>query len=156
VTSQVPILSAQGLSKRFFGVTVLDDVSLDLYPGSVHGLVGENGAGKSTLMKIMAGVYESDSGQVLLDGRAVRYTHPVQAMRDGVATVFQEFNLLPERSVAQNVFLGREPRRAGFVDNREMGRATAALLAEHRPRLPRRYPLRRRTADCGDHQGTLL
>lgn len=130
MTSQVPILSAEGLSKRFFGVTVLDDVSLDLYPGSVHGLVGENGAGKSTLMKIMAGVYEGDSGQVLLDGRAVRYTHPVQAMRDGVATVFQEFNLLPERSVAQNVFLGREPRRAGFVDNEEMGRATAALLAE--------------------------
>lgn len=125
-----PILSAAGVSKSFFGVTVLHDVDLTLYPGEVHGLVGENGAGKSTLMKIIAGVYERDSGDVTLDGQSVNYTHPSQAMRGGVATVFQEFNLLPERSVAENVFLGREPRKAGFVDNKGMAAMIAGLLTD--------------------------
>jgi ribose transport system ATP-binding protein len=124
------VLEARNVSKSFFGVEVLHDVSLELTRGTVHGLVGENGAGKSTLMKIFAGVYERDSGSVLLDGNEVDYTHPIKAMRAGVATVFQEFNLLPDRTVAENVFLGREPRKAGFVDNRRMVRATDALLAE--------------------------
>jgi ribose transport system ATP-binding protein len=123
-------LTAGGLEKSFFGVTVLHGVGLDLYAGTVHGLVGENGAGKSTLMKILAGVYTRDAGTVVLDGEEVTFSHPLQAMKAGVATVFQEFNLLPERSVAENVFLGREPRRAGFVDNRAMVRATAKLLDE--------------------------
>lgn len=125
-----PILSASGLEKNFFGVTVLKGVGLELYPGTVHGLVGENGAGKSTLMKILAGVYSRDAGTVVFDGEEVNYSHPLQAMRAGVATVFQEFNLLPERSVAENVFLGREPRKGGFVDNHGMAAATAKLLAE--------------------------
>ena len=125
-----PILSASGLTKSFFGVTVLKGVGLDLYPGSVHGLVGENGAGKSTLMKIIAGVYSRDSGELSFAGESVEFAHPVQAMHAGVATVFQEFNLLPERSVAENVFLGREPRSRGFVDNRAMAKQTSALLAE--------------------------
>jgi len=128
--SSEPILSAASLTKSFFGVTVLKGVGLDLYPGTVHGLVGENGAGKSTLMKIIAGVYARDEGTLDLAGEPVEFTHPLQAMRAGVATVFQEFNLLPERSVAENVFLGREPRSRGFVDNRAMARQTAALLAE--------------------------
>lgn len=125
-----PILRAEGVGKSFFGVTVLHDVDLELYPGEIHGLVGENGAGKSTLMKIFAGVYQRDAGDVTLAGESVDYTHPIQAMRAGVATVFQEFNLLPERSVAENVFLGREPRKAGFVDNKGMARRTAGLLEE--------------------------
>jgi len=125
-----PILSATGLEKNFFGVTVLKGVGIDLYPGTVHGLVGENGAGKSTLMKIIAGVYVRDGGDLMFDGRPVNFTHPLQAMKAGVATVFQEFNLLPDRSVAENVFLGREPRKHGFVDNAGMASATAALLAE--------------------------
>jgi len=125
-----PILSATGLTKSFFGVTVLKGVGLDLYPGAVHGLVGENGAGKSTLMKIIAGVYSRDDGRLEFAGDEVEFTHPLQAMRAGVATVFQEFNLLPERSVAENVFLGREPRSRGLVDNRAMAERTAALLAE--------------------------
>ncbi len=127
---RTPILTAHGLEKSFFGVQVLKGVGIELYPGEVHGLVGENGAGKSTLMKILAGVYQSDSGEVMLEGRSVDYTHPIQAMQAGVATVFQEFNLLPERSVAENVFLGREPRKRGFVDGKGMERATAALLKE--------------------------
>ncbi|MEL4319812.1 sugar ABC transporter ATP-binding protein [Leifsonia sp. YIM 134122] len=130
MNAQEPVLVAAGLEKGFFGVTVLRGVGLTLYPGQVHGLVGENGAGKSTFMKILAGVYQRDAGTVSLGGEAVEFGHPVQAMKAGLATVFQEFNLLPERSVAQNVFLGREPRRAGFVDQRGMVAATRSLLSE--------------------------
>ena len=125
-----PILEARDVSKAFFGVEVLHAVSLQLAPGSVHALVGENGAGKSTLMKIFAGVHQRDAGEVLFDGASVDFAHPIKAMQAGLATVFQEFNLLPERTVAENVFLGREPRRAGFVDNAGMARATGALLDE--------------------------
>ncbi|MET1043571.1 MAG: sugar ABC transporter ATP-binding protein [Microbacteriaceae bacterium] len=125
-----PVLSARGIEKGFFGVTVLKGIDLDLYPGRVHGLVGENGAGKSTLMKILAGVYQADAGSITFAGNPVSFTHPVQAMRAGIVTVFQEFNLLSERSVAENVFLGREPRKAGFVDKGRMSRDTQSLLTE--------------------------
>ena len=90
--------------------------------------MGENGAGKSTLMKILAGVHQADTGTVELDGRPVSFAHPQEAQRAGIATVFQEFNLLPERTVAENVFLGREPRRFGVVDGRAMVRRTADVL----------------------------
>ncbi len=125
-----PILRVTGLSKNFFGVPVLQDASLDLFPGEVHGLVGENGAGKSTLMKLLAGVYVRDAGRVELDGAPVEFTHPVQAHQAGLSTVFQEFNLLPERTVAQNIYLGREPRKGLLVDRRAMNRAAADLLEE--------------------------
>ncbi len=128
--SGAPVLSAVDVRKQFFGVEVLHGVSLDLVPGTVHGLVGENGAGKSTLMKIIAGVYRRDAGDVRLDGEIVDFGHPVDAARAGVATVFQEFNLLPDRTVAQNVFLGREPRRFGLVDAAAMRRSTEELLAD--------------------------
>ncbi|MFJ9554784.1 ATP-binding cassette domain-containing protein [Nocardiopsis sp. NPDC101807] len=128
--SAEPLLRMRGITKSFLGVRVLHGVDLDLYPGEVHALVGENGAGKSTLMKVLAGVHRADSGTVELAGSRVSFEHPVQAQRAGVATVFQEFNLLPERTVAENVFLGREPRRRGLVDGRAMERATAALLAD--------------------------
>ena len=124
------ILTATGVRKQFFGVEVLHGVSLTLTPGSVHGLVGENGAGKSTLMKIIAGVYRRDGGEVTLDGESVDFSHPVEAGRAGVATVFQEFNLLPDRSVAQNVYLGREPSRFGLVDTAAMIRSTRDLLSD--------------------------
>ncbi|QEO13987.1 sugar ABC transporter ATP-binding protein [Agromyces intestinalis] len=125
-----PVLVASGLEKSFFGVSVLHGVGLELRAGEVHGLVGENGAGKSTFMKILAGVYERDAGTVELAGEPVDFHHPVEAAHAGLATVFQEFNLLPERTVAENVFLGREPRRRGFVDRRGMLRQTRELLAE--------------------------
>ena len=129
-TTTAPVLAARGIEKSFFGVRVLHGVGLELTAGSVHGLVGENGAGKSTLMKIIAGVYDRDAGDVELDGRVVDFDHPLQAMGAGVATVFQEFNLLPDRSVAENVFLGREPRNGLLVDTRGMVRRTGELLAE--------------------------
>ncbi|NYH52024.1 ribose transport system ATP-binding protein [Nocardiopsis arvandica] len=125
-----PLLRMSGVSKSFLGVRVLHGVDLELRPGELHALVGENGAGKSTLMKVLAGVHRADAGTVELEGRPVSFEHPVQAQRAGVTTVFQEFNLLPERTVAENVFLGREILRRGLVDGRAMERATAALLAD--------------------------
>ncbi len=123
-----PVLRATGIRKQFFGVEVLHGVDLDVHAGTVHGLVGENGAGKSTLMKIIAGVHRRDGGDILLDGRSVDFGHPVEAAHAGVATVFQEFNLLPDRTVAQNVYLGREPLRRGLVDVATMNRQTQELL----------------------------
>lgn len=125
-----PVLSATGISKQFFGVEVLHDIALEVHAGTVHGLVGENGAGKSTLMKIIAGVYRRDGGQLRIDGEIVDFPHPVDAGRAGVATVFQEFNLLPDRTVAQNVFLGREPRKRGLVDVATMRTKTQTLLTD--------------------------
>ena len=84
-----PVLVATGMTKSFFGNTVLADLDLTLHPGEVHGLVGENGAGKSTLMKMLAGVHAPDRGTVLVDGEQVSFSHPVQAQRAGVSTVFQ-------------------------------------------------------------------
>ncbi|WP_229383072.1 sugar ABC transporter ATP-binding protein [Microbacterium allomyrinae] len=124
------VLTARGISKSFFGVRVLAGIDMDVRRGEVHGLVGENGAGKSTFMKILAGVHHRDSGSIEFEGRQVSFAHPRQAMDAGLVTVFQEFNLLPERTVAQNVFLGREPRRAGLIDRKGMIRRTGALLEE--------------------------
>ncbi|WP_238335717.1 sugar ABC transporter ATP-binding protein [Serinicoccus kebangsaanensis] len=123
-----PVLRATGLTKRFFGNAVLQDVTLELHPGQVHGLVGENGAGKSTLMKILAGVHQADEGTVEIDGTAQHFTHPVQAQQAGLSTVFQEFNLLPDRTVAENIYLGREPRKGPLVDTAAMTRHTSELL----------------------------
>ncbi|WP_233162387.1 sugar ABC transporter ATP-binding protein [Glycomyces salinus] len=120
----------RGIDKSFLGVRVLRSVDLDVRPGEVHALVGENGAGKSTLMKILAGVHTADAGTITLGGRAVSFTHPLQAQHAGVATVFQEFNLLPDLSVAENIFLGREPRRRGMIDRRAMTKRTADLLSD--------------------------
>ncbi|SEF18632.1 sugar ABC transporter ATP-binding protein [Jiangella alba] len=122
------LLRMRGIEKSFLGVQVLHGVDLDLRAGEVHALIGENGAGKSTLMKILAGVYQADGGSVELDGEQVRFEHPLLAQQAGVSTVFQEFNLLPERTVAENVFLGREPRRNRLVDAGRMHADTAALL----------------------------
>jgi ribose transport system ATP-binding protein len=122
------ILRARGITKAFLGNVVLEDADLTLVPGQVHGLVGENGAGKSTLMKVIAGVYPPDGGTIEIDGEERHFGHPLQAQHAGVSTVFQEFNLLPDRTIAENVYLGREPRRGPLVDIARMLRDTAELL----------------------------
>ncbi|MFI7042733.1 sugar ABC transporter ATP-binding protein [Microbispora rosea] len=124
------MLTMTGIGKSFFGVRVLSGVDLAVVPGEVHAIVGENGAGKSTLMKILAGVHAHDEGTIEIDGRRVSFGHPLEAQRAGVAIIYQEFNLLPERTVSENVFLGREPIRRGLVDRTAMDTATARLLAE--------------------------
>lgn len=122
------LLEVRGLTKSFFGIPVLEDAHLTLHRGQVHGLVGENGAGKSTLMKVLAGVYQPDAGTVLLDGREVSFSHPTKAHEAGLSSVFQEFNLLPDRTVAENIYLGREPRRGVLVNKALMNAKTAELL----------------------------
>ncbi len=124
------MLSMRGIGKSFLGVRVLSGVDLDVTAGEVHAVVGENGAGKSTLMKIICGVHAPDEGSIEIDGRPVSFGHPLDAQRSGIAIIYQEFNLLPERTVAENVFLGREPVRRGLVDRAAMEEATARLLDE--------------------------
>ncbi|WP_214323636.1 sugar ABC transporter ATP-binding protein [Nonomuraea sediminis] len=119
-----------GIGKSFLGVRVLSGVDLEAQAGEVHAVVGENGAGKSTLMKILAGVHVPDEGTITIDGRTVAFHHPLDAQRAGVAIIYQEFNLLPERSVAENVFVGREPARRGVVDRAAMEAETERLLGE--------------------------
>jgi ribose transport system ATP-binding protein len=122
------ILEAHNIGKSFPGVKALDGVSLGARGGSVHAVVGENGAGKSTLMKILSGVYRPDAGEILLDGKTVEFASPRAAEKAGVAIIHQELNLAPALSVAENIFLGREPARFGFVDRRKMERDAGALL----------------------------
>ncbi|WP_433795635.1 sugar ABC transporter ATP-binding protein [Actinoplanes sp. CA-252034] len=124
-----PLLTLRGIGKSFLGVRVLGEVHLDVLAGEVHAVVGENGAGKSTLMKIVSGGYAPDEGTIALDGVPRRFSAPRDAQRAGIGIVHQEFNLLPERSVAENVFLGHEPVRRGLVDRKAMLGRTADLLA---------------------------
>ena len=125
-----PLLEVHKITKRFPGVLALHDVSLKFMPGEVHAVVGENGAGKSTLMKIVAGAYLADAGEIFLNGEKVSFTHPKEAHEKGISIIYQEFNLLPERTVAHNIFLGREPSRFGVIDIREMNRKAKAVLDE--------------------------
>ncbi|HYY42170.1 MAG TPA: ATP-binding cassette domain-containing protein, partial [Pyrinomonadaceae bacterium] len=123
-----PLLRMAGITKVFSGVTALDGVDFRLERGEVHALVGENGAGKSTLIKIMTGAYRRDGGQVWLEGQPVDFRSPEDAQHAGVVAVYQEVNLLAYRTVAENIYLGREPRRMGLIDWRRMRADAAALL----------------------------
>lgn len=124
-----PLLDIQGASKSFPGVKALSNVDLDLFHGEVLGLVGENGAGKSTLMKLLSGVYTPDSGEFRIDGQNEKIISTVDAERLGIAIIHQEFNLVDDLTVAQNIFLGREPRFGPFINERELNRQTAELFA---------------------------
>jgi galactofuranose transport system ATP-binding protein len=124
-----PILEVRGVTKRFSGVVALEDVSFALQPGEVHALVGENGAGKSTLIKVLTGVHRPDEGEVRFDGEVVSFSSPRAAQDAGISTIYQEIDLIPLRTVAQNIFLGREPRtRLGLTDRRRMHRESAEVL----------------------------
>lgn len=125
------MLEARHVSKAFPGVRALDDVSIAVYAGEVHVLLGQNGAGKSTLIKALYGAYHPDHGEFLVEGTPVRLTSPADARRLGLAVMFQEFSLVPYLDVAQNIFLGREPRgRApGTIDRRRMRADASRLLA---------------------------
>ena len=123
------LLNAEGIRKEFPGVVALDDVSFRLKRGTVHALMGENGAGKSTLMKILAGIYVPDQGEVRLKGVAIRLKSPLDALENGIAMIHQELNLMPYMTVAENIWIRREPKnRFGFVDHAEMRRKTADLF----------------------------
>ncbi len=111
-----PVVAMRGITMEFPGVTALEDVDFRLLPGEVHALMGENGAGKSTLIKVLTGVYTATSGTTELRGERVAFAGPAAAQEAGVSTVYQEVNLCPNLSVAENILLGREPRRFGAID----------------------------------------
>jgi ribose transport system ATP-binding protein len=122
------LLRVENLVKKFPGVVALGGVSFDLHAGEVHVLLGENGAGKSTLIKCLAGVYHPDGGTVVVDGEPVHIASTAHAEQLGIATIHQEFNIVPQLSVAENVLLGRPPRRFGIVDRRRMNMLARAAL----------------------------
>jgi len=140
-----PLVEMRGVSKAFPGVQALADVSLAVHAGEVHMLLGQNGAGKSTLIKILYGAYPPDRGEFLIDGRPVRIHAPADARRLGIAVIFQEFSLVPHLSVAQNLFLGREPRGRlpWLVDRRELHRQARRILDTLRIDLETRTPISR-------------
>jgi ribose transport system ATP-binding protein len=125
------ILRLEGITKHFPGVVALDNVSFDLRKGEVHVLLGENGAGKSTLIKIISGAYPKDTGDVFLNGERIQILGPRHAMELGISTVYQEFTLIPHLSVAENIFLGRQPTRGPVIpriDRSKMNRDSRELL----------------------------
>jgi simple sugar transport system ATP-binding protein len=124
-----PVLEMTGIRKVFPGVVALDGVDFRLFPGEVHALMGENGAGKSTLIKVLTGVYDIDGGDIVLGGEPVRFTGPLQSQKAGVSTVYQEVNLCTNLTVAENIFIGREPRRFGRIQWGVMRKRAAELLA---------------------------
>lgn len=125
----MPILQMVGITKQFPGVLALDNVSFEVERGEIHALVGENGAGKSTLLKILAGALPMDKGEILLDGKPVHFTSPLDAINMGIAVIYQEFNLVPYLSAGENIFLGREPRKFnGFVDFKTLHAKAQAIL----------------------------
>ena len=144
-----PALEMRGITKSFAGNSVLAGVSLRAAAGEVHALVGENGAGKSTLMKILAGVHRPDGGEVLIGGEPVHFSRPADALAHGVAMIYQELSLAPHLTVAENIFLGREPVRfapLGVVDKREMNRRAGRLLTDYGFRLDPRAVVGRLSA----------
>jgi ribose transport system ATP-binding protein len=139
--THVPALEMRHIRKTFPGVVALDDVDFELRRGEVHILLGENGAGKSTLMKILSGAYQKSAGQIMLDGAEVEIKNPKHAQTLGISAIYQEFNLIPHLSVAENIFLGREPMRLpGVIDQRAIfqaaTRALSALGLSLDPRKP--------------------
>jgi len=121
-------LEAEGISKFFPGVKALDNVSLRVRPGTVHALMGENGAGKSTLMKCLIGMYRPDQGTIKIKGEPVQFQDTMDALRSGISMIHQELNLVPYMTVAENIWLGREPMRFGFVDHARLNQMTQELL----------------------------
>ena len=126
--AEAPLLRMRGMTKSFAGVPALIDVDMSVHPGEVRALIGQNGAGKSTLIKLLTGVYHRDGGEIEFDGHTVDFASTQDAQRAGVATIYQEVNLIPYRSVAENVCIGRAPRRFGLLDWK-------AINAEARQRL---------------------
>jgi ribose transport system ATP-binding protein len=127
--SAPPLLELKNVSKSFGGVAALRDIDFAMARGEIHGLVGENGAGKSTMMKIIAGVHHDFQGQMLLDGREARFRSPHDSLAAGIGMVHQELSVVPDLTVAENVFLGTQPTRAGIVDWAGMARAARAQIS---------------------------
>jgi monosaccharide-transporting ATPase len=142
----MPLVSMREVSKSFSAVMALDRAALAIEPGEVMALVGQNGAGKSTMIKILTGALRRDSGTVTFDGQAVDFTRPADAQHAGISTIYQEVNLIPHRSVAENIYLGLEPRRFGLLDWRRMNAEAGATLKRFNIDIDVRQPLSRHNA----------
>src|SRR5947209_15450899 len=128
-TARQPVLEMRHISKTFGAIRALQDVSLSVNAGELHALMGENGAGKSTLMKVLSGAYRPDAGgEILIDGAPVATGDPIKARAHGIAVIYQELSLAPNLTVAQNIFLGNEPRRFGIVDRDQCNRRAAEIV----------------------------
>jgi len=127
---QAPVLEMRKISKIFPGVTALSGVDFRLFRGEVHAVMGQNGAGKSTLVKVLTGVHKHDAGEILLEGKPIRPDSPFAAQKLGISTVYQEINLCPNLSVAENVFIGRQPMRLGGIRWKELNRRAEEALAK--------------------------
>ncbi len=127
---QMPLIEMAGVSKTFPGVKALSNINLNIYPGKVHVLLGENGAGKSTLIKIISGVYSRDEGIIRLSGQEVDFKNTRESLAAGISVIHQELSVIPDLTVAENIFLGREPKigKSGFVDRKKMNKDTSQLL----------------------------
>ena len=132
------LLEMRGIGKSFPGVRALHQVDFTLRKGEIHALMGENGAGKSTLIKVLTGVYSKDEGEIYLNGsdRPTGNRSPEEAQKKGISTVYQEISLCPNLTVAENLFIGREPRRLGLIDWNTMHKKAAALLKELKINIP--------------------
>jgi ribose transport system ATP-binding protein len=124
------ILEMVNINKDFNGVVVLEDINFELKRGEVHAIIGQNGAGKSVLMKILSGVYVRSSGKIIIDGKEVNYTTPMEARKKGIGMIFQEFSLIPTMTVARNIFLNREPKRGIFIKDGEMIKDSRQILED--------------------------
>jgi len=145
-----PFWQMNGISKHYGGARALENVDLTVERGRIHAVLGENGAGKSTLIKIMSGVVQPDSGTMQLEGRAVRFASPIEAMRAGLVAIFQELSLVPDLAIAENICAPEPPRRFGLIDRRAQRRRAEELLARvhcedlHPDEIVRNLPLSRR------------
>ena len=135
------LLSMREIDKRFAGVPALASASLEVERGEVHALIGQNGAGKSTMIKILTGYYTRDAGEILFDGNPAQFSSPQEAQRSGISTIYQEINLVPYRSVTENICLGRERRRFGLLDWPAMHAEAQALLSRFDIHIDVRRPL---------------
>ncbi len=142
MSEPAPLIEVRNLSKSFGGVQALRGVQLTVYGGEVHALLGENGAGKSTLIKIITGLHQPDAGEILLDGRPVRFASTRDALDQGVAAIYQEPSLFPDLDIAENIFVGRQPLSGGRVDWRRMYEEASALLGRLGVRLDPRTKAR--------------
>ncbi|MCD7736419.1 MAG: sugar ABC transporter ATP-binding protein, partial [Lachnospiraceae bacterium] len=122
------LLEMKGISKSFNGVPALQNVQLELKRGEVHALLGENGAGKSTLIKILGGIYTKDAGEIIIEGRQVSISGVKDARKNGISIIHQELMMLPQMTIYENVFLGEEIRKNGFIDKGEMIRKTREMM----------------------------
>src|SRR5205085_10293590 len=145
LAAQVPLLQLAGISKRFNGIHALNEVCLSIRGGEVMALIGENGAGKSTLVKTLTGIYRPDAGSILLDGKPVSFGSPQEAMRAGITAVHQETVMFDELSVAENIYVGRQPTRgaSGRIDWTRIEQEAEKLFA----RLEVSLPVRARVKD---------